>query len=957
MIKNLSEQLRSFGLCAPRNYYIPFGKKQQNGMREESERFISLNGEWSFCAYKKLEEIEDDFCARPLPEKISVPSCVQYFGYDYFQYSNTRFPIPYDPPYVPVRNPAYHYSRTFSAEKEGKLYLVFEGVDSCFYVFVNGKYVGFSQISHRMSEFDITAFVLGGENRIDVVVQKWCAGTYFEDQDKWRFTGIFRDVYLLKRPEGHIVDYKIETRIDGRNAEVVFRHCGGGDAEVCFGGERKIVRAGEKVCFSVVEAKLWSAESPYLYDLDIECAGEKIFEQVGVRESEIRDGRFLWNGKPIKFYGVNRHDFHPEKGATVSMADMENDLRLMKRLNVNAVRTSHYPSAPEFYKLCDRYGIYVISESDLETHGTLELGKGTEGLSLEKKFGLLSDDVRFEETYIERQRANVETNKNRTCVAFWSLGNEAGYGRNIVAASREVKKIDSRPVHYESAIYVERPGRDDEYYSDVVDIQSRMYPSVEWMRDGFLSDTREKRPLFLCEYAHAMGNGPGGLKEYWDLMESNERFMGGCIWEWADHGVSYRGAPLRYGGDFGERLHNGNFCVDGIVTADRKLKSGSLEMKKAYQPLAFKRTEDGIALFNKNYFEPAVGKIVLTYKNYGTAEGEESFVVSVGPRETAHLSCKAAQTILVRFYTIEEKPGIPAGEELASAGFFENVENSEKRAALCGRAKISVQNGAICVKSSNLQAVFDVDTGEITKIIYRGKDYGGISPTIVRAPTDNDWSIDTALFAAENEAREISIKDDVIKVRGRFILESVKPVFSYVLCYTFGENGVSVYAEWEYPNWFDYMPRFGLVMKLPADFSKLRYCAYGPQESYIDKHFAAHKDVFESDVLKEYEHGYIMPQESGSHWDADFVELSDGSVVLRAEGMRSFCAIGYSAETLNKTKHDDELPASDAVYLTLDYAMSGVGSNSCGPKLPKQVCVLHCGQGNIVLQFMKNKRR
>ena len=955
MIQDLSEQLHSFGLCSPRAYYVPFGAEQKEGCREESERFVSLNGEWSFEAHARLSEIAENFCEKQLPDKITVPSCVQYAGYDFFQYTNTRFPIPYSPPLVPVENPAYHFSRAFPATKGAKTYLVFEGVDSSFYVYVNGRSVGYSQISHRMSEFDITDFVRAGENRLDVVVQKWCAGSYCEDQDKWRFTGIFRDVYLLTRPIGHIIDYKIETRCSGTDAEVRFFHRAGGAARVSFGGESKAVCAGECVCFFVEKAKLWSAESPYLYGLTIDCVGERIYEKVGIRTCEVRDGKFLLNGKPIKFYGVNRHDFHPAKGAAVSLEDMEDDVCRMKRLNVNAVRTSHYPSAPEFYKLCDRYGLYVISESDLETHGTVELGRASEGLSWDQRFGLISGDERYECTYIERQLANVEVNKNRPCVVIWSLGNEAGYGRNIAAASRAVKERDSRPVHYESAQYVERPARDDVYYSSIVDIQSRMYPPVEWMREEFLQDKREWRPLFLCEYAHAMGNGPGGLKEYWDLMESSERFMGGCVWEWADHGISYKGGPFRYGGDFGERMHDKNFCIDGIVTPNREWKSGTREMRKAYQPIVFAKTEAGIALFNKNQFEPLAGKLVLIYNNYGKDEGSESFSLVVGARESVEVPCKSAQTIVARFYSAEERLGVPAGEELAWEGFF---EESFCMTTLEETIRATQNGRLVQVCAGRSEFLFDPVSGEMAQIRCGDRVFRDIQLSVWRAPTDNDLddSVDRRLREAKNEARTISLEGNSVLVQGRFVHGGLAPMFSYTIRYTFGEKGFTAQAEWDCGAYGEYVPRFGLVFKLPKEFSSLRYCAYGPGESYIDKHLGAYKDVFESSVAMQYDHRYIKPQESGSHYGADFAEVSDGELTVRAEGMQSFSAIAYSAKTLTDVLHDDELPAQDATYFTADFWMSGVGTHSCGPKLPQKFRLPSHGCGRITFSFEEKNR-
>ncbi len=956
MINNLSEQWKSFGLCAPRSYYVPFKKGQKEGLREESELFLSLNGEWGFRAYKKLEDIADDFCSQTLPERIAVPSCVQYAGYDYFQYTNVRYPIPYDPPFVPIENPAYHYSRTFRIEQPEKLYLIFEGVDSCFYVYVNGNYVGFSQISHKMSEFDITEFAKKGENRLDVVVQKWCAGTYFEDQDKWRFTGIFRDVYLLKRPNGHVIDYKIETNVAGQDAWVAFIYRSGGEANVTFGKETKRVCAGETVRFFVENAKLWSAETPYLYDLQIECAKETIFEKVGIRTVEVKDRKFLLNGKAIKFRGVNRHDFHPEKGAAVSYEDMERDILLMKELNVNAVRTSHYPSAPEFYKLCDRYGLYVFSESDVETHGVMGLWTAAEGMTYARAYALMADDERYAEPFVERQIYNVEPNKNRSSVLVWSLGNESGYGRNIVAASFEVRRRDNRPVHYESINFIDRPARDEEYYSDVVDFCSRMYASPEDIKKDILDDPREWRPMVLCEYAHAMGNSPGGLKEYWELIESDERFCGGFVWEWADHGVSYRGGAYRYGGDFGESEHDGNFCIDGIVTPDRKCKSGTLEMKRAYQPLQFERTAAGLAVFNKNYFRVAAGKLVIQYKEYGIEQGQEEKTIAIEPRTWLEIPCRWAQTVLVRYD--EDTCGAYNGKESAFGAFFDECFQSQK---VKSGAEILHDGRNVAVRTKSAKYLFDAVTGDICNVNVNGCDLGGIEVSIWRGRTDNDHKYSAGvtrsrpvLQLCKKEARSIETEKDSVIVQGRFYYESLKNLVEYKIRYTFGEEGFNAEAEYTSSAYFPDLPRFGLTMKLPLAYEHLRYCAYGPGESYTDKKLSAYKDVFIGKVSEEYCHLYIKPQESGSHCGADFAEISDGKTTVRAEGMQSFSAIGYSAEILSDTLHDDELPQPDATYFSVDFAASGIGSNSCGPTLPKKYCVPQKGSGCITFRFSRN---
>ncbi|MDR3318527.1 MAG: hypothetical protein LBS99_03745, partial [Clostridiales bacterium] len=535
---------------------------------------LSLNGEWAITEYKSVHEADDGFLESELNGKIEVPSCVQYYGYDYFQYSCLNYPFPYDPPYVPFDNPVFHHRKRFGCRKDGdKKYLVFEGVDSCFYLYVNKSYVGFSQISHRVSEFDVTSFIVNGENTVDVLVVKWCAGSYLEDQDKWRFSGIFRDAYLLSRPRGHIEDYTVNTALDG-TVEFCYNR-GGSEAAVTLSGETKTVRAGEAVRFTLKNPGLWSAEKPLLYDLRIACAGETINEKVGIRSVTIEDGIFKINGKHIKLKGVNRHDFHPEKGAAVSEADMRADLVLMKAHNINAVRTSHYPSSPAFYKLCDELGLYVMSEADVECHQSLYLRrKENEACSFE-----IADGDMFAEAIIERNLDNVETQKNRACVIIWSLGNESGYGKNFTKAAELIKLKDaSRPIHFESMSLIS--GR-EEYYTVPLDMVSRMYPSYEWLDKDFLADPKERRPIVLCEYSHAMGNGPGDLQRYRDIFAKSDRDMGGFVWEWKDHGV-LRGGGYRYGGDFPEHANDGNFCLDGLVGPGLEIKPGILNLKKLY---------------------------------------------------------------------------------------------------------------------------------------------------------------------------------------------------------------------------------------------------------------------------------------------------------------------------------------------------------------------------------------
>ncbi len=571
------EKLKRIGVEKPRSYYIPFPQgekfvfKNKIIDRNSSDRFISLDGKWLIKEHKNLESVDLD---ERLTEKISVPSCVQLSGYDQIQYINTRFPFPFRPPFVPSENPTYHYRRVFNiTDTEWKYYLNFEGVDSAFYVYVNGALVGYSQVSHSTSEFDITPFIRKGQNTLDVVVLKWCASSYLECQDKFRYTGIFRSVYLLKRPQNHISDFKIESAIRGDDGVVTIRNDSNVDIIVKCCNESKNIAPDKTVEFIIKNAKLWTAEKPYLYDVVLSANGEKILQRVGIRTSEIVDGIYKINGKHIKLKGVNYHESNPETGATVTVEDTLRDLKLMKWANVNAIRTSHYPDIPEFYDLCDAYGFYVLDEADVETHGATSYQGGYKF----EPWQAFANNGIFDDGVTDREITLYERDKNRTCVVIWSLGNESNYGKMFYDGADYIKAHDARPVHYENiSAMVDKT----EYYTDRIDIASRMYAPIEFF-DEYLADEKETRPYVLCEYSHAMGNSCGDLQDYWDKIYTNDRFMGGFVWEWCDHAIKTEKGFL-YGGDFGETEHDGNFCVDGLVLPDRKIKSNLRELKAVY---------------------------------------------------------------------------------------------------------------------------------------------------------------------------------------------------------------------------------------------------------------------------------------------------------------------------------------------------------------------------------------
>ncbi len=570
------QRFTRIGVEKQRSYYVPFGENDKvlthNGIidRKSSSLFTSLDGFWQIKQHNTIKEVD---ISEDLNEEIEVPSCVQMKGYDGIQYINTRYPFPVNPPYVPNNNPCWHYRRKFVLNKENKkYYLVFEGVDSAFYLYVNGVKKGYSQISHATSEFDITELVKEGENVIDVVVLKWSAGSYLECQDKFRFSGIFRNVYTLVRPLEHIKDYKFETVKRENKWYVVFNNESEIDVSLEIKNVRRICERNKSVEIEVKNVREWTAETPNLYAMTIRANGEKIIEKVGFRQITTEGKVLKINGTLQKLKGVNRHEFNCETGATISVKDIVKDLKLMKELNVNAIRTAHYPNIPEFYALCDKMGFYVMDEADLEMHGACTRAGGYD-IKLWQEY---ANSLIFEEGILDREISLVERDKNRTCVIMWSLGNESSFGKAFIKGVKYIKNRDGRPVHYEGLQNAER-----KYYYKYVDVVSAMYPSIDWIKEKVLNNGKESRPFIMCEYTHAMGNSCGDIASYWDLIYKNEQLAGAFVWEWADHAIKTKKGFL-YGGDFGESEHDGNFCCDGLLTVDRKIKSGALEMKAVY---------------------------------------------------------------------------------------------------------------------------------------------------------------------------------------------------------------------------------------------------------------------------------------------------------------------------------------------------------------------------------------
>ena len=611
-------------------YFIPFGLNQNPfDSRENSDVFELLNGSWNFKYYNSITELEDNFADIEGTDLIKVPSNWQLSGYDKPQYTNVCYPIPYNPPFVPDANPVGVYSRNYNYKNNNKRrILCFEGVDSCIYLFVNGTFAGYSEVSHHTSEFDITDLLKEGNNRIVAAVLKWCSGTYLEDQDKIRLSGIFRDVYVLSRPEKRLNDYTIKTvmdtdfkgaefqiKLDGADGEITLKSP---DGTVIYKGNAE---NGKILSTRVENPLLWSAECPNLYTVELKTDSEIIGDEVGFRKIYIENGVIKINGQPVKFRGVNRHDSYPDTGYAASAEQMEMDLKLMKQHNVNGIRTSHYPNAPLFYRLCDRYGFYVIDEADIEMHGSVEVNNNFHwDWSDYTGIALAASNPLFKTAVMDREQLLVIRDKNRPCVVFWSMGNESGYGTNFEEAGKWIKNYDdSRLLHYEST-YCQ-----DNTSDQILDVVSKMYPPVE-SREYFLSNSEEKRPLVLCEYCHAMGNGPGDLEDYHKVFHSSERFAGGFIWEWCDHSVSLgqndNGNEMYgYGGDWNERHNDGNFCCDGLVYPDRKVHTGLKEVKQVYRPVRVSYIEKDIFEFwNLQAFANADDYLNCKYEL--TADGE-----------------------------------------------------------------------------------------------------------------------------------------------------------------------------------------------------------------------------------------------------------------------------------------------------------------------------------------------
>ena len=986
----------------PRAYYVPASAPAASAPweRETSDRFHLLNGRWAFRYLPSIHDLTEPFweTTDAAPEgftMIQVPSTWQHLGYDHHQYTNVRYPIPFDPPHVPQDNPCGAYIRDFDHTPDPTApttQLIFEGVDSCFYVWLNGTYVGYSQVSHATAEFDVTEHIHSGTNRLAVLVLKWCDGTYLEDQDKFRTSGIFRDVYLLHRPEAVLFDYTVTTSLgpiidaapETAVVEIRGSYRGGAvptTAELT-DREGKVLATGvlepsagypdhtHRARFTITTPHVWSAEDPYLHTLTLTSPGETITDRVGVREVEAKDAVVRLNGRPITLRGVNRHDSDPVTGPVVDLDHMKRDLQLMKEHNINAVRSSHYPNDPRFYQLCDEYGFYVMSEADNESHGTQTrfLADPSWENQVEHWNEPIADNPAWTEATVDRMKLCVHREKNRPSIISWSAGNECSYGCTLEAALMWVKGFDpTRLTHYESSYYRDSKRRYD--YS-CIDLYSRMYPGIEEIRDYL--DSNPDKPFILVEYCHAMGNGPGDLEDYWEIIRDDDRMCGGFVWEWCDHavlaGTSGDGRPIfRYGGDHGEDIHDGNFCVDGLVSPDRIPHPGLAEVKNVQRParvIEYDQDEGLLTIHNDldhtDLSQYARVSWEVRCDGVVVDRGDIDLTDPVPPHTSVMLRCEPQIPhagkchLLVTHRLARPEPLLPAGHILGvdevplrnADGRHRRVAELAHRPATRGSVRVAREGTRIDVATAGLRCTIDTRTGLPAALSVNDREVleRPVELNIWRAPTDNDRHVRLEWERAHyHRATARAYAVDVAEEAGRatisadvaLVAPTIQPALRGRLIWTVTADGIlGVILRMRRTLGFPSLPRLGLRLFLPEPMNRVDYHGLGPFESYGDKHRASHHGAFSTSVADLHE-DYIRPQENGSHADCDEVTVSGGGLTLTAVGQIpfSFNASRYTQEELAARHRNTDLRPSGSTVLCLDAAMAGIGSNSCGPAL------------------------
>ncbi|WP_199035652.1 glycoside hydrolase family 2 TIM barrel-domain containing protein [Glycomyces salinus] len=906
---------------------------------------VDLDGDWRFRLAAGLHDLTEGFEEPGLDDSgwdsLAVPSMWQMEGvpgtpkYGAPAYTNTVYPFPIDAPRVPDENPTGEYRRTFTLPAEwpesGRTVLRFEGVDSAFAVWLNGVRLGDGKGSRLSTEFDATEAIKAGENTLAVRVHQWSAASYLEDQDMWWLSGIFRSVSLRHRPAGGIDDVFAHAGYDHRTGRGTLRVEAPAGARVTVPELGIDIAAGEEIS---TEVEPWTAETPRLYEAEVATDAERVSLRIGFRTVALEDGLLKVNGKAVLFRGVNRHEWHPETGRTLDLETMRRDLEIMKRHNVNAVRTSHYPPDRRFLDLCDELGMWVIDECDLETHGFVHIDwKGNP-----------SDLPEWREAYIDRMRRTVERDKNHASVIIWSLGNESGKGENLRAMSEWAKDRDpDRLIHYEG-----------DWDSGYVDVYSRMYADhTETDRigqrtearteDPALDEHRRNIPFVLCEYSHAMGNGPGGLSEYQRLFEQHPRCQGGFVWEWIDHGVAQRtedGRPFfAYGGDFGEPLHDGNFITDGLIFPDRTPSPGLVEYKKVIEPVKIVIDPDGRTVSVANGYDFAdTAHLAFTWK---VEDGGEP--VAAGNLDVQVLAAGESRFVAWPEELVKAAESGSDGERWATVSVHLAADTDWAEAGLeiaWGQAQIETPVARQAPAATAAEAVFD-DYGRLTSL--GGIGIEGPRLDLWRAPTDNDllgWSGSvaepwrkTGLHRLRHKLLDLSEENGQTVVRTRVAPAATDLAMEAVYRWRFegGRAWVTVEVTTE-GDWVGPIPRLGLRLSVPKELDQVSWFGLGPGEAYPDSRAAARVGRYTSDVAG-LQTPYVHPQENGSRADVRWASLSGGGRSLKILGTPhfAFTVRPWTSEDLDAAKHPTDLVERDRLYVNVDAALQGLGTASCGP--------------------------
>ena len=979
----------SMNTLEPHGAKVPYDTIQQamEGIRENSSKFRLLNGDWKFSYYNHPAYVPDDYFAVDYDDSgwnmIPVPSNWQLHGYDIPVYTNVAYPIPVDPPNVPAENPVGLYRRHFSIDAKDlgdRHILHFGGVSIAFTVFINGQEVGYSQGSHMPSEFDISNYLVEGENLLAVEVYKWAATSYLEDQDFWRLSGIFREVYIYRTAQSYIADYRASGLLDKTYTDglldVNVTVSGSQDLTMNFifqelNGEPIVMMSEEVVdgqaafSYTMTNVRKWSAETPELYRLVLTLTDEAgntidVREHVmGFRTIEVKDRQFFINGVSVKVKGVNRHDTHPDRGYAVTRQDMIQDITLMKEYNINMVRSSHYPNDPFWYELCDRYGMYSMDEADIETHGFVRNDNLPDN-GISQAFGV-NDKPEWKDAFVDRAKRMVMRDKNYTSILFWSLGNESGYGSNHDAMYEWVRSYDStRPVHYETAGEVP--------FTEMVSV---MYPPLEEViRQGERTD--DDRPYFICEYIHSMGNSMGHQQEFMDAIYKYDRLVGGCIWEWADHGLRRQTEDseewFAYGGDFGDTPNDLKFCIDGMVYPDRIPHTGMIEYKQVIAPVKVYGVESlkGVIEVENRYDFLDMSNLTLGWvlvKDGVAVETGQINDLSIHPHErmTIQLPYEVAEVQqekctyhLNTFFDTKEVPPFMDTKMNVYTNQIElpivckpSVEDS-----LHGTVKVTDNRHELLIEAGEAVVTFDKVYGKITGYKAFGSEMlvAGLEENFFRAPTDNDekgWIMrddcaagiwrKAGLDKLGRNVNDVAFEEKdgavIITVEANFAKTAEYLAFETKVVYTITADGaVDVDVDFIPKMELDLLPRLGMTLTLKKDYNQFSWLGRGPHESYVDKKESAIVGLYRGTVAEQFEN-YIIPQENGNKTDTRWCSVvnknGDGILVVAKELMDT-SVMHYTQHNVSEALHTFDLKEIDGTVLNIDYGQSGLGNGSCG---------------------------